>query len=79
MKPTNNVIDKELISHLLMLEAEQQEAVLAYIKSLLKDSERTVDAIMQSKLIARAKASTQSIKEDCTKSIDRLRKEARSW
>ena len=46
-----NVIDKELISHLLMLESDQQEKVLAYIKELLKSDEMVQRAIASKKAI----------------------------
>lgn len=34
-----NVIDKELLNHLLKLEADQQEKVLIYIKEILTTAE----------------------------------------
>lgn len=42
-------IDKELISHLLMLESSQQEKVLAYIKDLLTSEEWTAGQKLQKK------------------------------
>lgn len=79
MKTTTEVINKELISHLLMLESEQQESVLDYIKSLLSKDTDQVDPVVQSKLMARAKASNEAIKAGRTKSIDQVRKEVKNW
>ena len=80
MKTTTQVINKELISHLLMLESEQQESVLTYIKSLLnKNKGGSIDPVVQSKLKARAKASNEAIKAGRTKSIDQVRKEVKNW
>ena len=46
------VIDKELISHLLLLEKDQQDKVLAYIKEMLVSDEMNRRAELSEKAIA---------------------------
>lgn len=52
------VIDKELISYLLMLESDQQEKVLDYIKNLLFSAEIDYRAEASEKAIASGKVKT---------------------
>jgi len=63
------VIDKELISHLLMLESNQQETVLAYIKNLLTNEQMNV----------RAKASEEAISSDKVKSFHQFNTDFENW
>lgn len=65
----NKVIDKELISHLLKLEDDQQGKVLAYMKGLL----------VQDEMNLRADASEQAIKEERTKSFEQFDKNFEHW
>ncbi|MDH5400222.1 MAG: hypothetical protein OEX02_18865 [Cyclobacteriaceae bacterium] len=62
-------IDKELISHLLMLEEDQQEAVLEYIKDILSGSE----------INRRAGASEQAIEEGKVKTFDEFNSSFENW
>lgn len=64
-----NVIDKELISHLLRLEADQQEMVLAYIKNLLTNE----------KMNRKADASERAIEERKVKSFDQFNSDFENW
>ena len=63
------VIDKELISHLLRLEADQQEMVLAYIKDLLTNEEMN----------RRADASEKAIEAGKVKSFDQFNSDFENW
>ena len=63
------VIDKELISHLLRLEADQQELVLAYIKDLLTND----------KMNREADASERAIEEGKVKSFDQFNSDFENW
>ena len=63
------LIDKELISHLLMLEANQQEAVLNYIKNLLTNEEMN----------QRAEASEQAIASGKVESFDQFNADLENW
>ena len=59
------VIDKELISHLLMLESDQQEKVLTYIKDLLTTEEMNRRAGLSEQDIAAGKTiSSEQFKSD---------------
>ena len=71
MKATKKekVIDKELISHLLMLEAEQQEQVIIYIKDLLTKDEMN----------RRADASERDIAEGKTITADQFSRDFENW
>jgi len=53
-----NTVNKELISHLLKLESDQQEKVLAYIKDMLIADEMNKRAEMSEKAIAEGKTIT---------------------
>ena len=64
-----NTIDKELISHLLLLETDQQEKVLSYIKELLEADEMN----------RRAAASEKDIAEGNMISASDFRKEFEEW
>ncbi|MEM6525969.1 MAG: hypothetical protein AAF693_19375 [Bacteroidota bacterium] len=63
------VIDEELISHLLMLERDQQEKVLTYIKGLLTSEEMNL----------RAEASEQAISEGRVKTFDQFNTDFENW
>ncbi len=63
------VIDKELISHLLLLEVEQQDKVLAYIKDLLTQDEMN----------RRADASEKEIAEGKTVTADQFSRDFENW
>ncbi len=63
------VIDKELISHLLMLESNQQETVLAYIKNLLTNEQMNFSA----------EASEQAIVSGKVKSFNQFNKDFENW
>jgi len=62
-------IDKELISHLLLLETNQQEAVLDYIKNLLTSEEMN----------RRAEASEQAIAAGKVKTFDQFNTDFENW
>ena len=64
-----NVIDKELISHLLRLEPDQQEMVLVYIKDLLTNEEMN----------RRAAASEKAIEAGKVKSFDQFNSDFENW
>ena len=64
-----NVIDKELISHLLRLEPDQQEMVLVYIKDLLTNEEMN----------RRAEASEKAIEAGKVKSFDQFNSDFENW
>jgi len=64
-----NVINKDLISHLLKLEADQQDQVLNYVKDLL------VTAEMQ----RRADASEMDIKTGKVKEFEQFSKDFENW
>lgn len=63
------VIDKELISHLLMLESDQREKVLAYIKDLLASEDMN----------RRAESSEQAIASGNVKSFDQFSSDFENW
>lgn len=63
------VIGKELISHLLLLERDQQAQVLSYIKDLLTKDEMT----------RRAEASEQAIALGKFKSFDQFDANFEHW
>ncbi|MEQ6119840.1 hypothetical protein [Reichenbachiella sp. MALMAid0571] len=65
----DQVIDKELISHLLRLENNQQEKVLAYMKDLL----------IQDEMNKRADESEKAISEGRTKSFDQFNRSFEQW
>ena len=65
----NKAIDKELLSHLLKLEADQQKKVLAYMKDLLVSDEMN----------KRADASEEAIKAGRTKSFDQFNEGFEQW
>ncbi|MDH5604653.1 MAG: hypothetical protein OEY51_11965 [Cyclobacteriaceae bacterium] len=62
-------LDKELISHLLMLEKDQQEDVLGYIKKILSGKE----------MDRRAGVSEQSIAEGKVKTFDQFNSSFENW
>lgn len=63
------VIGKELISHLLLLETDQQEKVLTYIKDLLAQDE----------VNRRADASEHDISEGKTITSDQFNQDFEHW
>jgi len=63
------VIDKELISHLLMLESNQQETVLVYIKKLLTNEQ----------INFKAEASEQAIASGKVKSFNQFNTDFENW
>jgi len=63
------VIDKELISHLLMLESNQQETVLDYIKNLLSNEQMNF----------KAEASEQAIASGKVKSFNQFNTDFENW
>jgi len=63
------VIDKELISHLLRLEKDQQDRVLDYIKDMLGSEEMN----------SRADASEQAISSGKVKSFDQFNSNFENW
>tara|TARA_R110000868_G_scaffold76162_1_gene219329 strand:+ start:382 stop:609 length:228 start_codon:yes stop_codon:yes gene_type:complete len=65
----DKVIDKELISHLLRLENNQQEKVLAYMKDLL----------IQDEMNKRTDESEMAISEGRTKSFDQFNRGFEQW
>ena len=64
-----NVINKDLISHLLKLEADQQDLVLDYVKDLL------ITAEMQK----RADASEKDIEAGRVKDFEQFSKDFENW
>lgn len=71
MKKTimQHVIDKELLSHLLKLESNQQEKVLAYIKDLLTTDEMN----------RRIENSEHAISSGKTKTFEQFNTEFENW
>ena len=65
----HKVIDKELISHLLKLESNQQEKVLAYIKEMLVTDEMN----------ERAEDSEKAIEKGEVKSFDQFNDSFEQW
>ncbi len=65
----NKVIDKELISHLLKLEVDQQEKVLAYIKELLETDE----------MVRRSEQSERDIAAGNTISSSQFKEDFEKW
>lgn len=64
-----NVIDKELISYLLLLENEQQGKVLDFIKELLESE----------KMCQRASASEEAIEADEFKTFENFNVDFEAW
>ena len=73
---TENVISKELLSHLVMLEAEHQGKVLSYIKRLLgKEDILNEDWEMN----RRAEASEKDISTGRVKKAETFKREFEQW
>lgn len=73
---TENVISKELLSHVVMLETEHQGKVLSYIKKLLgKEDILDEDAAMNQ----RAKASELDIASGRVKKAGTFKREFEQW
>lgn len=73
---TGNVISKELISHLVMLETEHQGKVLSYIKRLL-GKEDTMDEELE--MNRRAEASERDIAAGRVKKAETFKREFEQW
>lgn len=72
----HNAISKELLSHLVMLEAEHQSKVLSYIKKLL-GQEGLLDEMREMNL--RAEASEQDIVAGRIKKGSTFKKDFEAW
>ena len=73
---TENVISKELLSHLVMLEAEHQGKVLSYIKRLLS-KEDILDEDLE--MNQRAEASERDIAAGKVKKAETFKREFAQW
>lgn len=73
---TGNVISKELLSHLVMLEAEHQDKVLSYIKRLL-GKEEILDESLE--MDSRAEASERDIAAGRVKKAETFKREFELW
>ena len=73
---TENVISKELLSHLVMLEAEHQGKVLSYIKRLL-GKEDILDEDWE--INGRAEASERDIATGRVKKAETFKREFEQW
>ena len=69
IKRMKKAVDKELISHLLKLETDQQKKVLVYIKDLLTNEE----------MDRRAETSEKAIKSGKVKSFDQFNSDFENW
>ncbi|MEQ9300716.1 MAG: hypothetical protein RIF33_19245 [Cyclobacteriaceae bacterium] len=65
----DKTIDKELMDHLIRLEADQQEMVLGYIKNLLLSEEMN----------NRAVSAEEDIKSGRTKTLQQFDQEFEEW
>lgn len=65
----DKTIDKELMDHLLRLEADQQEMVLGYIKNLLLSEEMN----------NRAECAEEDVKAGRTKTLQQFDQEFEEW
>ena len=73
---TENVVSKELLSHLVMLEAEHQGKVLSYIKQLLS-KEDILDEDVE--VNQRAEASEADIAVGRVKKAETFKREFAQW
>ena len=73
---TENVVSKELLSHLVMLEAKHQGKVLSYIKRLLS-KEDILDEDWE--MNRRAEASEQDIASGRVKKAETFKREFAQW
>ena len=73
---TENVVSKELLSHLVMLEAEHQGKVLSYIKRLL-GKEDILDEDWE--INGRAEASERDIATGRVKKAETFKREFEQW
>jgi hypothetical protein len=71
-----NVISKELLSHLVMLEAKQQSMVLSYIKRLLSKEEFLDE---EQEINKRAEASEKDITARRIKKATTFKREFEQW
>lgn len=72
----HNAISKELLSHLVMLEAEHQNKVLTYIKKLL-DQEGLLDEMQE--MNVRAEVSEKDIAGGRVTKGSTFKKEFKNW
>ncbi len=73
---TENVISKELLSHLVLLEAEHQGKVLSYIKRLLGKESVLDEGLEMNK---RAEASEQDVEAGRVKKGKTFKQEFELW
>ena len=73
---TENVISKELLSHLVLLEPGHQGKVLSYIKRLLSKEENLND---EQEVNTRAEISEQDIASGRIKKAEAFKKELIQW
>jgi len=73
---TENVISKELLSHLVLLESEHQGKVLSYIKRLL-NKEDILDE--EQEMNSRAEASERDIAAGRVKKAETFKREFVQW
>jgi hypothetical protein len=73
---TGNVVSKELLSHLVMLEAEHQGKVLSYIKRLLGEAKILDEGLEMNQ---RAEASEQDIAGGRVKKAETFKRDFEQW
>ena len=73
---TENVISKELLSHLVLLEAEHQGKVLSYIKRLLGKGSVLDEGLEMNR---RAEASERDIEAGRVKKAGTFKQEFKLW
>ncbi len=73
---TENVISKELLSHLVMLETEHQSKVLSYIKQLLGKGDILAE---EREMNRRAEVSERDIAAGRVKKAETFKREFEQW
>lgn len=73
---TANTISKELLSHLVLLESDQQGKVLSYIKRLLNREEILDD---EQEMNSRAELSERDIAKGRVKKAETFKQEFEQW
>jgi hypothetical protein len=73
---TGNVVSKELLSHVVMLEAEHQGKVLSYIKRLLAEEEILDEGLEMNQ---RAEASERDIAAGRVKKAETFKRDFEQW
>ena len=73
---TENAISKELLSHLVLLESENQDKVLSYIKRLLNKEEILDD---EQEMNSRAEASERDIAAGRIKTASTFKRDFLQW